>query len=119
MNILGDFEILKASMLMGDFGDVMWKIRSVRDRVNQRYLETGKEVFGDYVKLLDTLKAVISGDAGISDLRASMHSDAIREQLSDVDVERYTDTFLFFLEYSLDRYNVKYPEFNAKRCNDA
>ncbi len=119
MNILGDFEIIRTSLMMGDIRDVMWKIDSARNRANASYYATKNVSCSDYVKLLDALKSVLSGEGSLTGLRTIMLSDSVRELLPEVDMEKYSESFLFMLEYSIDRYNVTYPAYDEKRCGDA
>ncbi len=119
MDVIGDFEIIRTSLMMGDIKDVMWKIRSAKKKAEEGFHVSHRKHYSEYAKLLDLLAAVLSGKGSLSDLRNAMKSDYMSESLQGADVERYTDTFLFYIEYAIDRYNVEFPEYDEKRCGDA
>lgn len=118
MNVIGDFEIIRTSLLMGDIADVIWKIRSARKAAQSAFHRTKDERYSVYIRILDKLESVLTGKGKLSDLRAEFLSDLARELIPDVNMEAFSNTFLFYLEYALDRYNVAYPGYDEKRCGD-
>lgn len=119
MNVVGDFEIIKTALLAGDIKDAMWKIKAARSRAESASQLTRKEKYASYVHIMDTLSGVLTGKKTIPELRAVMKAEHLVEFMPGVDAERFTDTFLFYLEYAMDRYNVNFPEYDEKRCADA
>lgn len=119
MNVTGDFEIIKSALLAGSINDAMWKIRSARKKAESAFQLTKKEKYSYYVQLMDTLAGVLSGKKSLTDLRAAMKSEHLAEFMPGTNQEGFIDTFLFYLEYAMDRYNVQYPEYDEKRCADA
>lgn len=119
MNVTGDFEIIRASLLVGDIRDVMRKVRSAKKHADSRFSESSRKKYASYSSFLDILSEVLSGKNDISVLRSAMKKGEFISLLKVPDAEKYTETFLFFLEYAIDRYNIRYPEYDEKRCNDA
>lgn len=118
MDVTGDFEIIRSALMMGDLNDAVWKIDSVIKKSENLHIFTGKSVYADYVKVMKTLKDVLKGDKTVREMRNMMTSDQFYSLYPGNETEKFVDTFLFNLEFCLDRYNVKYPDYDEKRCDD-
>jgi hypothetical protein len=111
MNTEDVIEIFKMSLVNGDVNNAY----RILDKNAKLYKKKGlkeKEEFMEY--LMDTLK----GKIGIEDLY-KIYSDEKYNIFPFIrDYKEYIFALLDIIKYSMNRYNIKYPEFDSKRCGD-
>ena len=118
MDLIGDLDIIKSALLMGDVEDALWKIRSSLKRLARRE-RTGRCGYcSAYRDLLESIDNYLRGTGSPIVIRNNFHRPELQTFFSEVNTDKLTDTYLFYLEYASDRYAIAYPEFDQKRCDD-
>ncbi len=120
MPIISDLEIIKSAIIYGDLDDAMSIIRR-RQKSLAFYLKRNpkpKTVL--YSKFLESLDSLLKGEINLDTFKERIGNLQGLPELLDMtgDTGEILDSLYYLLEYSLDRYNVKYPYFDGKRCDD-
>lgn len=118
MDIVGDMEIIKMALFMGDLKDAMSKIDHTMKKMRRKYDMNHKEIFLFYQNLLQDLRDVLEGKKDPFSLREILQDSRIKPFNTEMDMKVYADSTVFFINYCIDRYNVTYPRYDSKRCND-
>lgn len=118
MDITGDLEIIKMALFMGDLEDAMSKIDHTMKRMKRKYEMSHRDVYIFYWNLLSAIKEVLEGQRDPYSLREMLHDERIKPYNTQMDMDRFAESTIFFLNYCIDRYNIAYPRYDSKRCND-
>ncbi|MCL4348236.1 MAG: hypothetical protein M1159_03950 [Candidatus Thermoplasmatota archaeon] len=114
MNPVVDLEIIKSALLYGEPADAMDRIESRMKRI-KRLTDIGEKQYTDHVLFLSKMKEYLQGNLSTSDL----HDFLIKKNIFQIDdYETFVESFVYFCEYSRDRYNLKFPNYDSKRCDD-
>ncbi|WP_337860064.1 hypothetical protein [Ferroplasma sp.] len=111
MNAEDVIEIFKMSVVNGDVNNAY----SIVDKNMKLYKKKGlknKEEFMQY--LINTLK----GEIDPEDLYKIYSDDKYNIFPFIRDYKEYIFALVDIIKYSMNRYNIKYPEFDGKRCDD-
>ena len=115
MNPLYDLEIIDSAVLSGEIDDAMnlieKKIRNLDSAVNVS--KNGK--LRSHLRVLQSIEDFLMGKTGIDALKEIMRSNFI---YGVEEKDGFIENFTYHLYYAADRYNVRFPEFNGKRCGD-
>ncbi|SMD31239.1 hypothetical protein [Picrophilus oshimae] len=108
--ILTNFEM---SILMGDV-DRSYKIL---DNAKEHYLKRGRD---NNVAFIDNIIKFLQSELNAQELENELLQKKYRRLLLDdvSDYEDYIKSLVYYLEYSVSRYNIRYPYFDSKRAND-
>ena len=108
--MLTNFEM---SILMGDV-DRSYKILS---NAKEHYLKHGKNNNAEFI---DNIMKFLQSELNAQDLESELLQKKYRRLfLDDVsDYDGYIKSMVYYLEYSVSRYNIRYPYFDSKRAND-
>ncbi|MEM0139628.1 MAG: hypothetical protein QXZ44_03340 [Ferroplasma sp.] len=111
MNIEDVIEIFKISMVNGDIDNAY----SIVSKNIAKYKKKNNLMGMEFLNLiLDSISNKISTDELYKNL-----SDTKFKVLPDVtNYDEYIMNLIDAITYSLNRYNVNYPSFDGKRCND-
>ncbi len=119
MNLELDIEQIRTFLLMGDVGSAVKWMEKRLTRAKFMQMATKKQVYADlqeaYGLLLEMLKGKLSPDDMVTKLLDPMYANMFG---NIEDVEVYLNNFAFYARYSIDRYNVDYPNYDQKRCGD-
>ena len=121
MPFSSDIEIIKSAIMYGDIGDAVSLIDD-RLRSFSRYESDRKnDKKQRYAKFLKYLKDTLSGNISVDEFREIVETNAYDSWFSQDSsaIKQFLDSFCYFLNISIDRYDVKYPVYDEKRCNDA
>lgn len=115
-----DFEIIRSSLLAGEIDDAAaWVKKAMRNiEVYKRVTKSSK--YDARLSFLKALMAYLSGDMDFEDLKQTIHRTAgIRDTFVPRDeFDEFMESFLYYVHLAVDRYNVRYPSFDGKRCDD-
>ncbi|MHB1493303.1 MAG: hypothetical protein ACYCSG_02415 [Thermoplasmataceae archaeon] len=114
MNPIVDLEIIKSALLYGEPSDAMNRIES-RIEALQRNSELGGKIYSAHIEFLKKMADFIKGNLSTDELGSYLRSSKLFEL---EDYNSFVDAFAYFCEYSRDRYNLRYPSFDGKRCDD-
>ena len=120
MPILSDIEIIKSAIIYGDLDDAMSVIRGRQKALAYALKKKPTEKVTEYSEFLKELESLLQGKLTLGEFRERTSRLQVLMDYLDItgDRENMLSSFYYLLEYSLDRYNVRYPEFDGKRCDD-
>lgn len=115
-----DVEIIKSSLLAGEVDDTVAWIKGAMDRIVVYRRVTKKDKYDARYRFLEALMDYLEGKLGSSSFREAVNRiPDIRSAF--VPVEEYKDfmdSFTYYVQLAVDRYNIRYPDFDGKRCDD-
>lgn len=114
MNPVVDLEIIKSALLYGEPTDAMERIESSLRRL-KRFADIGGRQYPDHILFLTKMKEYLQGNISSSDLGEFLMEKNI---FQIEDYKSFVENFVYYCEYSRDRYNLKFPDFDSKRCDD-
>jgi hypothetical protein len=115
MNPLYDLEVIDSAVLSGEIDDSMNLIVKQLEKVQHQYNLTKNEKWRSHSKVLLAIQEYLEGKSNINAVREILENNFVY----DVDEKMaFIDNFTYHLFYSVDRYNVRFPQFNGKRCGD-
>lgn len=120
MPIISDLEIIKSAIIYGDLDDAMEIIRRRQKSLSYYLKKNPKDKQATYSNFLSSLESLLKGEISLDAFREKVGSLHGLPELMDItgDTSEILDSLYYLLEYSIDRYNVRYPEFDGKRCDD-
>jgi RNA processing factor Prp31 len=119
MNGLLDLEEIKSYMLMGDVKSSVKWLEKRKTKSKFMFMATKKDRYVVMGEFLNIIEDTIKGRKTIAEAEKEMSSDRFSELVYMVDDRNdLISTFIYYLRYSMDRYNVEYPRFDQKRCDD-
>ncbi|MGC8515023.1 MAG: hypothetical protein ACP5OC_02675 [Thermoplasmata archaeon] len=120
MNILTDLEIIRSAILSGEISDAWSRIKTREEKYMFAYSLTHKEKYKTAAEFLSHIGNILSGKDSIESLVDMSHSigSCGFSQFEDDAAREYLSNLAFYLRIMIDRYNVRMPAFDAKRCGD-
>ena len=115
MNPQYDLEVIRSAILSGEIDDAAKLIQKNMKKYERAYNITKKEIFREHMSILNDMMLVLEGKKGTDELRDKMLKMRI---YGEDDYEAFVNSFIYILDYCLDRYNVRWPSFDGKRCDD-
>lgn len=115
-----DFELIRSSLLAGEIDDtIAWVKKAMRKMEIYRRVTKSSKYDARY-RFLQSLMKYLSGETGKAEFREEVHKiPGIRDAFVPHDeYDEFMDSFMYFTGLAVDRYNVRYPEFDGKRCDD-
>lgn len=108
-------DVVRSALLAGEIDDAYKVVFNAVRRLDLYRRSTGDRRYDVYFNFLTLLQDVLEGKKGWKSI-----SDYIRD---NPDISKYVDSnflssFPYYLFYSVDRYNVRFPYFDGKRCDD-
>ncbi len=120
MNILTDLEIIRSAVLFGEIDDATSRITKREAKYRFSYSISHKEKYRAAADLLSKIRNILSGDAPIESIvefASIIGSYGFSQFEADAAME-YLSNLAYYLKITMDRYNVKLPVFDPKRCGD-
>jgi hypothetical protein len=115
MNPLYDLEVIDSAVLSGEIDDAMKlierKLKSLESEVNI----SKNERIRSHLKVMQSIDDFLRGKIDIDTVKNVMNSNFVYDV---EDRKGFLENFVYHLYYAADRYNVRFPEFNGKRCGD-
>ncbi|AKA48808.1 hypothetical protein IX51_06470 [uncultured archaeon] len=115
-----DVEVIKSALLAGEVDDAADWIRKAMHRIEIYRRVTKKSKYDARYRFLESLMGYLSGDFRLDELRKNIEKiPGVRDMFVDPEEFRtFLDSFLYYVQLSADRYNIRYPSFDGKRCDD-
>ena len=114
MNPVVDLEIIKSALLYGEPTDAMNRIESSLRRI-KRLEDIGEKLYTDHILFLTKMREYLQGNISSTDL----HDFLMKKNIFRIeDYESFVENFVYFCQYSRDRYNLRFPDYDSKRCDD-
>ncbi len=120
MNLLTDLEIIRSALLSGEIDDAVSRVDNRVKRYQSLYFLTKNMKYSVASDILSTILEVLKGKAPPdSVIKISDEvGDSMYTQFNIADSKEYFKNLVYYLQLMLDRYNIKYPVYDAKRCGD-
>lgn len=120
MPIISDMEIIKSAIIYGDLDDAMAVITGRQKSLSYTLKKKPTEKATEYSEFLKNLERLLKGEMSLGDFKGSMGKLSKLLDYLDItgDRENFLASFYYLLEYSLDRYNIRFPMYDGKRCDD-
>ncbi len=120
MPIISDLEIIKSAIIYGDLEDAMAVVRGRQKALSRSLKDNPSRKVSEYSQFLGDLEQLLKGNMPLAEFSES--ASKLTTLLDSLDItgdrENFLASLFYMLEYSLDRYNVRYPSFDGKRCDD-
>lgn len=115
-----DMEIVKSAILFGDVDDAYSRIKKSMERIEIYKRMTKSTKYDSYFHFLELLSELVKGSITIGDFKEKVSKIPSVDTMFDKseEAESYLSSLMYFLEYCIDRYNIRYPSFDGKRCDD-
>ncbi|MCL5783209.1 MAG: hypothetical protein M1476_04790 [Candidatus Thermoplasmatota archaeon] len=120
MPIISDMEIIKSALIYGDIRDA-FSVISNRKRLVQLSLKYQKSSkMDDFKSFLTSLEDLLKGEISLSDFRKKVSSLPGLGATLDLtgETDEYFESLYYLLELAIDRYDIRYPAYDGKRCDD-
>ncbi|MHB1439855.1 MAG: hypothetical protein ACYCWK_03910 [Cuniculiplasma sp.] len=115
MNPLYDLEVIDSAVLSGEIDDAVKLIRRKEKSLELSVNVSKNERSRGHLRVLNAILDFLEGKITIENVRKVMNENFVY----DVDDRQgFIENFLYHLYYAADRYDVKFPDFNGKRCGD-
>lgn len=120
MNPHLDIEIIKSALLAGDPEDAVSRIEHSMKKIKEIQRMEKSDRYSKYYEFLENLLSLLKGEKSLEEFRSYTTANGSLDVIFDRSEESkyYLESLLYFLEYSIDRYNIKYPAYDGKRCDD-
>jgi hypothetical protein len=120
MNILADLEIIRSALLSGEISDAWSRIRKQAEKYRFAYSITHNERYKIAEELLTNIGNILSGKGSVESLvdMAPIIGNCGFLEFDFDTAKEYLANLVFYMRIMLDRYNVKMPAYDAKRCGD-
>ncbi|MCL4451925.1 MAG: hypothetical protein M1327_04805 [Candidatus Thermoplasmatota archaeon] len=120
MNVLTDLEIIRSAVLSGEINDAWSRIKKRTGKYKFKFSLTHEEKYKVAADLLTQFGSILSGNApvvSLTGMAGSIGKCGFSQFGEDAAME-YLSNMVYYLRIMLDRYNVRMPAFDAKRCGD-
>jgi hypothetical protein len=111
MNTEDVIEIFKMSIINGDVNNAY----KIVERNMKRYEKKGNTVEKEFMEYL--IKGM-NGELSYDNIYSVLVDDKYNIFPYIKDYKGYIFALIDAMRYSINRYNIKYPDFDAKRCDD-
>ena len=118
MNMDLDLEIIKSALLFGDVDDAMERLNKSISRIEYQNRVTREKRNIKELTFLRDLKLLLEGKISMDDFKSRVDASNIDMDNSRLYGEDTLKSLYYMLELVIDRYNIKYPSFDGKRCDD-
>jgi hypothetical protein len=118
MNLNLDMEIIKSALLFGDLDDAMERLNKSINRIEFQNRVTREKRNTKELAFLEDLKLLLEGKITLDDFKSRVNATGIDMDNSKIYGEDTLQSLYYMLELVIDRYNIKFPYFDGKRCDD-
>ena len=118
MNLNLDLEIIKSALLFGDVDDAMSRLDKSIQGIEYENRVTREKKNTKELEFLTQLKQLLEGKISMDDFKSRVDASGIDIDSSNLYGEDTLQSLYYMLELVTDRYNIKYPSFDGKRCDD-
>jgi hypothetical protein len=121
MSMVSDFEVINSALMYGEPGVSMKLIerKLMELRRLKRISDSNGHRFDSHISMLELYSQVIKGKLTVEDFsRRFKEIKDIQPKLEIDDLDFAVETISYYLQLSMDRYSIRYPEYDSKRCDD-
>jgi len=118
MNLNLDLEIIKSALLFGDVDDAMSRLDRSMQGIEYENRVTREKKNTKELEFLTQLKQLLEGRISMNDFKSRVDASGVDIDNSSLYGEDTLQSLYYMLELVIDRYNIKYPSFDGKRCDD-
>ena len=121
MSMISDLEIIKSSMIYGEPSVTMNLIDRKISKLSYllKFDSKKREYISEHIAMLQSFKKVLTGESNVQDLVGVLTGlKSLSSQISPDDMEFAMNTLGYCIQIALDRYNIRYPVYDSKRCDD-
>lgn len=121
MSMLSDFEVINSALI---YGEPLVAVRLIdRKTLELKNLKrmTGdpRRKYGDHIRLLELYRSAISRDITVDEFSEKLSKIPNLKNILEIEnLDFAISSISYYLRLSLDRYNIRYPEYDSKRCDD-
>ena len=120
MNIDSDMEIIKSALIYGDMDDAENIIQ--KRIVEMKFLlkRHKNQIYQSYLSFLQALDSLLRVQIDLESFKQQVGNIHGIENLLEGNAGEhgYLSSLFYLLQLSMDRYNVAYPKYDMKRCDD-
>ncbi|MCL4438461.1 MAG: hypothetical protein M1616_03770 [Candidatus Thermoplasmatota archaeon] len=121
MTMLSDLEIIRSSLIYGEPSIAMDLIERKTKKLKyiMRVSRKPRDDIRDHMAMLECFRQVINGAITVDEFKEQISRiPSFMKVLSpDQDISAL-ENLSYTVQLSLDRYNIRYPEYDSKRCDD-
>ena len=120
MNVITDLEIVRSALMFGEIEDAESRIGRKILSYSTAYAITKKQKYEAALNLLRRIDDILKGKEKYDSVLefADQIGKAGFPQVGPDEASEYLENLVYYLRIMIDRYSIKFPEFNAKRCSD-
>ena len=120
MNVITDLEIIRSALMFGEIDDAESLINRKTKSYSNAFASTKKEKYEIALKLLRQIDSILKGTEPCDSIMkfAGAIGKARFPQIGQREATEYLENMVYYLKIMTDRYDIRLPEFNAKRCSD-
>ncbi|PYB68016.1 hypothetical protein DMB44_05805 [Thermoplasma sp. Kam2015] len=111
-----NMDVIRSALLAGEIDDAYKVIFNAKKRIELYKSTTGDSRYDVYYGFISLIDEVVKGRRSWKDLRS--YTDENFEKLSAYVDPDFLESFPYYLFFSIDRYNVRFPYYDGKRCDD-
>lgn len=115
-----DIEIIKSALLAGEVDDAAKWIQKAMGNIEMYRRVTKKDKYDARYRFLSALNDFLEGKTSIEEFRTAIEKiPDVRGIFVDTDeFKSFIDSFLYYVQLTSDRYSIRLPDFDGKRCDD-
>ncbi len=108
-------DVIRSALMAGEIDDAFKVIWNAINRIQYIKDTTNTNKYDVYLAFLNNLLEVIRGHKEAKSIDLFIDQNPDIKKLID---PSFLEGFPYFLAYATDRYNVRFPYFDGKRCDD-
>ncbi len=118
---MSDLEILKSSLIYGE-PEVAVKLIERKTKKLKYLIRISRKPrpdLSDHLAMLECFNQVMTGAITIEEFRDRISGIKSLVSLMPADGPEFAiDNLTYLVQLALDRYNIQYPKYDSKRCDD-
>ncbi len=115
MNPDYDIEVIRSSIYSGEIDDTVNFIKKSIVKYERAYNVRKQENFLKHINVLKGMMSVLEGNSNTDQLKSLILNNYV---YGEEDEEKFVDNLIYTFDYCIDRYNIRWPSFDGKRCDD-
>ncbi|MGP6207100.1 hypothetical protein ACNF42_03580 [Cuniculiplasma sp. SKW3] len=115
MNPDYDIEVIRSSLYSGEIDDTVNFIKKSLIKYERVYKIEKNENFKKHINVLNGMMSVLEGKSTTVQLKNIMKENYI---YGEEDADKFLDSLIYIFDFCIDRYNIRWPSFDGKRCDD-
>ncbi|MCL4342144.1 MAG: hypothetical protein M1431_08650 [Candidatus Thermoplasmatota archaeon] len=121
MSMLSDFEVINSALIYGEPLVAVKLIERKTRELNNLKRMTGdpKRKYDSHISLLELYGSAIRCDITLDEFSEKLEKiPNLKDTLEVENLDFAIASISYYLRLALDRYNIRYPEYDSKRCDD-